>query len=696
MQGTVMNVSLKFKFFGLGMGILAALLILGGVVLWGNQRVEQETGFLTERSAQLNLAKDMKLAQTELLQAVSQSLAEKDTGTVSSIVMGKIERNARFLTDNVSTLRAGAGTPRARAEVDKVASAIKTFTNAARVDLKGLVEESARRSKEIDASFSVMRTGLDETGEELENTMLDLDDLFTKREAMDGLALSMEFQLSLNKVLLTAKDAITDRASGSIGEDRLTKLSDEAGLQEDLLSELEEIVETADETENLVGVVESLPAFLETVTVDLKALIERGAAESVQVEQGFSRFVGKLTADGDAIASGLDHIMSASQQSVDAAGTQLARGLDDTFWTSLIVFILSMAVLGPFFFFVTRSVVGTLLKGVSFADTLAGGDLNPSLHVYTKDETGRLAERLVFMRDKLREVAMSFQTGASNVSTGSQELSSMSNTISQGASHQAAAVEEVSASISEMADSIKATAENARETDLIANSTAAKGEEGGQAVEKTVSAMNQIADKIAIVEDIARQTNLLALNAAIEAARAGEHGKGFAVVAAEVRKLAERSATAAQEIGELSISSVDVAGQAGKLLAEMVPEIKKTSDMIQEIAEANNELSANADQVSRSVSQLDQVIQANATASEEMASTSEELSGQAAQLTESVGYFRMSEAVRQRSMGLSVGRTSAALSHGQNPPVVRPVASTALSSGVSLVMDDDGDDFERF
>jgi methyl-accepting chemotaxis protein len=194
-----------------------------------------------------------------------------------------------------------------------------------------------------------------------------------------------------------------------------------------------------------------------------------------------------------------------------------------------------------------------------------------------------------------------------------------------------------------MAEALKVNAKSARETDEIAGRTAQRAEKGGAAVKQTVTAMRDIAEKISIIEEIARQTNLLALNAAIEAARAGEHGKGFAVVAAEVRKLAERSGTAAQEISVLSQNSVDVAENAGNLLGEMVPDIRHTSEMIREIAAANDELSSNADQISMAVNQLDQVVQANAASAEEMSSSSEEFSGQAAQLIETVGYFRYSD-----------------------------------------------------
>ena len=193
-----------------------------------------------------------------------------------------------------------------------------------------------------------------------------------------------------------------------------------------------------------------------------------------------------------------------------------------------------------------------------------------------------------------------------------------------------------------MTANIRQNADNATQTEKIAIQAADDARQGGAAVSETVAAMQQIAERIQIVEEIARQTNLLALNAAIEAARAGEHGKGFAVVAAEVRKLAERSQLAAGEINELSTSSVAVAERAGQLLTQILPNIEKTSELVQEISAASKEQDAGADQIARSIQQLDSVIQLNASSSEELAGTAEELASQAAQLAEMISFFQRS------------------------------------------------------
>lgn len=236
----------------------------------------------------------------------------------------------------------------------------------------------------------------------------------------------------------------------------------------------------------------------------------------------------------------------------------------------------------------------------------------------------------------MRQVVISIYGSAENVAAGSQEMSATAEQMAAGASEQASSAEEASASMEQMTANIIQSAENSQQTQKIAIRVADDAVKGGDAVKQTVEAMKQISDKITIIEEIARQTNMLALNAAIEAARAGEHGKGFAVVADAVRKLAERSQSAASEISNISSSSVEIAVQAGEMLAKIVPDIRKTADLVEEINAAASEQTTGTEQINQAFQQLDQVIQSNAAASEEMASTSEELASQAEALKSAI------------------------------------------------------------
>jgi methyl-accepting chemotaxis protein len=272
------------------------------------------------------------------------------------------------------------------------------------------------------------------------------------------------------------------------------------------------------------------------------------------------------------------------------------------------------------------------------SEQIASGNLTVKIKQRSADD--KLMQAMAKMVDGLTEVMSNIQSAAGLVMAGSQEISASAEQLSQGSTEQSASVEEVSCSMEQMAANIKQNSDNAQQTEKIALKAAEDGRESGRSVSETVAAMKEIAGKISIIEEIARQTNLLALNAAIEAARAGEHGKGFAVVASEVRKLAERSQSAAGEINKLSASSVRIAEKAGEMLTRMVPDIQRNADLVQEIAAASNEQSAGAEQINRAVQQLDQVIQQNAAASEEMASTSVELLTQAEQLQSTIAFFK--------------------------------------------------------
>ncbi len=302
------------------------------------------------------------------------------------------------------------------------------------------------------------------------------------------------------------------------------------------------------------------------------------------------------------------------------------------------IFLLFMILLN---YFVNKMIIRPVNKGVAFAESIASGDLTTEIDVHQKDEIGQLAGALRNMSDKLQKIVTNIQNGANNISAASDQISASSQQMSQGASEQASSAEEVSSSMEQMKANIQQNTDNAQQTEKISMNTSESIKKGNEATQNSASSMRDIAEKISIINDIAFQTNILALNAAVEAARAGEYGKGFAVVASEVRKLAERSGEAAKEIDEKSKAGVEIAEEAGQQLSEIVPEVEKTSQLVQEITSASNEMNSGADQVNNAIQQLNQVTQQNASSSEELASNAEELSSQADELKQAIRFFKV-------------------------------------------------------
>jgi methyl-accepting chemotaxis protein len=275
----------------------------------------------------------------------------------------------------------------------------------------------------------------------------------------------------------------------------------------------------------------------------------------------------------------------------------------------------------------------------SIAEEIARGNL--SVEAEPLSDKDALGLALQSMLQKLREVVSSAIDTSDHLSAGSHEISERAEQLSTGAAAQAASAEQASASMDEMAGNIRLNAGNAAQTEKIARQSSVDAQASGEAVSRAVQAMQTIAEKIAFVQEIARQTDLLALNAAVEAARAGEHGKGFAVVASEVRKLAERSQTAAAEIGALSGQTMSAAREAGQMLAKLVPDIKKTAELVEEISGACREQDIGASQMNNAIRQLDKVIQQNAGAADEMSATSDALSSQAEELHANIAFFHI-------------------------------------------------------
>lgn len=334
-------------------------------------------------------------------------------------------------------------------------------------------------------------------------------------------------------------------------------------------------------------------------------------------------------------------------ENIVAARTELFRDILTSVISSGLVMLLTLALVVG----VTVRSLRPLAGVVVITQRVASGDLSVRVGTQRDDEAGKVLNAVDRMVGQLNGTMATIGDISESVAKGSSELANAAGALAEGASLQASAVEEISASMEELQSVIRQNADNAQTTASIAQASAEKTASGHEVLRRTVSSMRSIAERILVIDDIARNTNLLALNAAIEAARAGESGRGFAVVASEIRKLAERSQIAASEIMGMASASTAMAEETGKTFEDLVPDIRRTAELIEEIRASTQEQQSGIAEISKAVMELDQVIQRNAAHSEELSGTSENLSSQAGELARAVSVFTLDKDAAEKPVG---------------------------------------------
>ena len=347
------------------------------------------------------------------------------------------------------------------------------------------------------------------------------------------------------------------------------------------------------------------------------------------------------------ISERINNLLISRTSTMDEARNQMSRALA-TFRRFVLVTGILLALTGiVIFWFTSRSIVNPLKKGVNFAKTMESGDVTARLTMQGHDEIGQLSEALTSMSEKLESIIASIRTAATDISSNSETISQNANHLSEGAVTQKDFTRAIRESIDEISGKIQQNTRISKETKEITLATADELKEVNKAAQESVASMKKISERINIVSDIAFQTNILALNAAVEAARAGEHGKGFAVVAAEVRKLAERSKIAAEEIIDLTRYSLELSTNTGKRFEVVLPRMEKTASLIESISSLAISQNESIDQINQSVGELNQISNDNTDASEEMARSAEELKRKARELNHLIAFFKISLTTHQ-------------------------------------------------
>ncbi len=431
-----------------------------------------------------------------------------------------------------------------------------------------------------------------------------------------------------------------------------------------------------------------LLAELETYSKGFNSVVDISKEIGLSETEGM---IGKLREEVHQIEPLVDQL----KKEVENAGTLMAHRLS----IIIILLVLASIILA---FGISAIIIANVEKQL-------GGDPSLVAEIAREISKGNLAIKhnlenksgvlgdMAEMAKSLKNIVRNVVSAADGVRSASMELSSASQQISQGANEQASSTEEISASIEEMTSNIQQNTENSKQTEQFSLSASDGVARVSEAAKESITSIKEIAAKISIINDIAFQTNILALNAAVEAARAGEHGRGFAVVAAEVRKLAERSKVAADQIGVLSVSSVKVTEEAGGLMLKIIPDINKTAKLVQEITAASLEQNSGADQINNAIQQLNTITQQNASASEEMATSAEELSSQADQLLEEISFFKLGNEKSLQNTE-SIRHKSLKVSHIERP-LIKPngyLHKAPAIKGIQLDLVEKSDDgFER-